>query len=194
MKNQNVRRTNIKLDFHLHSIYGNKAYKEIKDWHNVSTLKKYLTKILNTYRVAIESTITHTDNWHKTQIFSLIDKEKESLLSFQTFDEIDQSMITFQSELIFLLIGSMPDNWQSRNVTNHRRNWKLDGNRKIFYQQDNNQKMNLIFTVVSKGIYNDQLPDLDTLRRIYWRDCKKDPNTFIQWFKDKYPKPYIELF
>ena len=75
----------------------------------------------------------------------MVTRCETSLKSAKKFDEIDQLMIAFQSNLILLLIGAIPRRWSKEKVINKRDIWKLDGFRQIQYVQNSEQKKLVIF-------------------------------------------------
>jgi hypothetical protein len=189
-----ARKTDLGLCFHLQFLYGQRTYSRVKDYHSPSSLKEHFRKLLKTYKVAIENSVDDLDGFQSRRIYDLIAREEEGLKLRKTFHDLDQSMIAFQSELIFLLLGEMPKNWHEKNVTNHARNWKLNSKRTLTYRQNDDQRMLVIFEALSTKEYENRLPDKEELRTKFWIDCKSKPKLFIRWFKKEYPTIYLDLF
>jgi hypothetical protein len=124
----------------------------------------------------------------------VINKSEKLIKSSKSFDSLDQQMISFQSELMFLLIGLMPHRWQQPRVINNRSLWKLDDYRQIQYTQNINQKKHLIFSAV-QGKYKDRFGSWnDFLNNIYNKQCHNNPYELILWFKKNHPDIYCDLF
>ena len=175
-------------------MFGDKAYREVKSWQSPKELKKYLLKIINAYEKSINSSIEFTDLGHKKTIFNLLEFYEKQIKLSKTFGELDQTFISLQSELIFLLIGKMPNNWREKEVRLINSNWNLNDERKIIYFQNNEQKKNVIFEKINRGLYSDELPELREIRMIYLIEFKKNADEFMGWFKEKFPTIYLELF
>jgi len=190
----NFRKTDLSLSFLIQNLYGYEDYQLIHDAHSFSDAKKYFLKIIKSIKFTIEETITITDNYHKQELVNTINKFENSIKSSVSFDILDQKMVSFQSELIFLLIGLMPHRWQQQKVINNRSSWKLDDYRQIQYTQNINQKINLIFSAV-QGKYKNRFGSWDEfLGNIYYKQCHNNPDELILWFKKNHPDIYCDLF
>jgi len=190
----NYRKTDMSFSFLIHNLYGDKDYRLIHTTHDFNDAKKYFLKIIKSIKFAIEETITITDNHHKQELLDTINSYEKSIKLSKDFDSLDQQMISLQSELIFLLIGFMPHQWQQKEVINYRRIWKLDGYRQIQYIQNSNHKKNIIFSAV-QGKYKGKFGSWDEfLYNIYYNQCHNDPNELILWLKKNHPDIYYDLF
>lgn len=188
------RRTEMSLSHLIHNLYGSKDYRLIHTSHDFTDAKRYFLKIIKSINYAIEETIKITDNHHKQELINTINSAEKSIKSSKDFNSLDQQMISLQSELIFLLIGCMPHQWQEEKVINYRRIWKLDGCRQIQYVQNSNHKRNIIFGAV-QGKYKEKFGSWDEfLHNIYFLQCHNDPDELILWFKENHPEIYYELF
>jgi len=193
MKDNN-RKTEMSFSYLIACLYGeSKGLREIKKYHNLADAKKYFLKIIKGIRYAIEETITVTDEYHKKELLNTITRSEESIVSSESFNSLDQEMISFQSELIFLLIGAMP-RWQLKKVMNRRSYWKLNGYRQIQYIQNSNHKKNIIFSAV-QGKYKERFDSWsDFLSDVYYLQCHHDPDELILWFKKNHTDIYSDLF
>lgn len=190
----NYRKTDTSFSFLIHNLYGDKDYRLIHTTHDFTDAKKCFLKIIKSIKFAIEETITITDDYHKQELLNTVNKSEELIKSSKSFDSLDQQMISFQSELIFLLIGSMPHRWQQQKVINKRRLWKLDDYRQIQYTQNINQKEKLIFRAV-QGKYKDKFGSWDEfLYNIYYKQCHHNPHELISWLKKNHPDIYYDIF
>lgn len=193
MKN-NDRETDLSFSYLIACLYGeSKGFREIRKYHNLAAAKKYFLKIIKSIRFAIEETITITDNLHKQELLDTINSSEKFLNNSIDFDSLDQKMISFQSELIFLLIGAMPRYSPSKKI-NRRSSWALNGHRQIQYIQDPIHKRNIIFSAV-QGKYKERFGSwADFLYDVNHLQCHNDPDELILWFKKNHPDIYYDLF
>ena len=191
---EKYRKTEISFSFLIHQLYGGQDYRIIKSYNDPLSAKKYYLKIIKSIRFSIEETISITDNNHKEELLQTIDRFKTRIKSARTFEQLDQLMITFQSEIIFLLIGFLPNRRRTNKVINSRGNWKLDSYRQIQYIQTNEQKKNLIFKVV-QGKYKERFGEWGTfVTKIYSRQCDNKPDKLIEWLRKHHSDIYVDLF
>ena len=189
-----LRKTDSSLSFLIHNLYGDRDYRSVHTSHSLADARRYFSKIIKSIRFAIEETITVTDNYHKQQLENTISRSEDSIKSSASFDSLDQQMVSFQSELIFLLIGLMPRRWQQQKVINKRSSWKLDDHRQIQYTQSTNQKKHLIFGAV-QGKYRDRFGSWNAfLDDTYYGQCHSSPDELVSWFKKNHPDIYCDLF
>lgn len=190
----NYTQTNIYLSFLIHQLYGDKDYRSIKGSLNVKELKKYYLKIWTTIRLSITETITTTDNAHRQELLNSIKRNEETITLAKTFDDLDQIMVTTQTELIFRLIGHLPKNYRAKRVLNKKGGWALNFLRQIQYTQSIEQKKNAIFKAV-KEKYEDRFGDWgDFVTNVYYKECNDDPEKLIGWIKQNHPDIYLDLF
>ena len=191
---EKYRKTEISFSFLIHQLYGGQDYTIIKSYNDPLSAKKYYLKIIKSIRFSIEETISITDNNHKEELLQTIDRFKTRIKSARTFEQLDQLMITFQSEIIFLLIGFLPNRRRTNKVINSRGNWKLDNYRQIQYIQTNEQKKNLIFKAV-QGKYKERFGEWGTfVTKIYSRQCNNKSDKLIEWLRKHHSDIYVDLF
>jgi hypothetical protein len=190
----NYRKTDISFSFLIHNLYGDEEYRLIHTSHDFNDAKRNFLKIIKSIKFAVEETITITDNCHKQELLSTISKFDELVKSSKHFDSLDQLMISFQAELVFLLIGFMPHQWQQQKVINNRNLWKLDDYRQIQYTQNVDQKKHLIFSAI-QGKYKGRFGTWNEfLDNIYYKQCHNDPHELVVWVKKNHPDMYCDLF
>jgi hypothetical protein len=188
----NYRKTDYEFSRLIHMLYGATDYYTIKSHNNITLAKKFYIKILKSLRFSIEETIIVIDKKHKTELLNLVNKYEKLLKQKKSFDELDQSMITFQTELIFYLIGGIPHRWRSEKIINKKSIWKLDFFRSVQYISTPEQKQNIIFKAIQTK-YMDRFGSWESFLQIYEKFSFK-PEQFIDWFKTNYTDIYIELF
>lgn len=192
--NNDLRKTQLEFSFLIQQLYGNKDYVSIKSSHDLQLIKKYYLKILQSIRLAIKETITVIDSGHKRNLFQTLDRFEKDIKSSDSFEEIDVMMVTFQSTLIFLLLGLLPERWRSKNVVNKKENWKLDFYRQIQFVQNVEQRKNLIFSAI-QGKYKDRFIDWgDFVSNVYSKECNNKPEILEEWIKTNHPDIFTDLF
>lgn len=194
MKESKCRQTSIALSHIVHRLYGDKPYRMIKHWHNVSEARKYYLRIMRSMRLTIEENLTITDRMHRQQLLELIEREEKFIRTSKSFNELDQQMVAFLIEMFFLLVGLSPNRWRKENVANIKANWKLNDYRQIQYVQTPEQKERVIL-----GAIQTRYPEIrenwsDFVLDIYWKECNYEPEKLIEWFKQNHPDMYMELF
>jgi len=194
MDNEKLRKTNHNYSSLIQNLFGDKPYREVKGWQSPKELKKYLLKIIKAYEKSISLNIDFADLGHKNTMFDLLEIYEKQIKLSKTFGELDQTFISLQSELIFLLIGKIPNNWRKKTVRMIDSNWNLNEERTIIYIQNNEQKKNVIFEKLNRGLYAEILPDYSKMRKIYLFDFNGNENDFMNWFKNEFPSIYLELF
>lgn len=188
------RKTGITFSFLIHRLYGDRDYRAIKSYNRPASLRKYYLKIVHTIRLAVEDTILITDAAHRKEMHALLSRAEDMMKMMKTFEDLDQYMVAFQAEFIFLLIGAMPSRWKSKQVINKKNNWKLNGARQIQYTQSAEQKKLQIFAAV-QGKYEKRFGEWgDFVTNVYWKACGNSPDNLIEWVKKNHPDMYVDLF
>jgi hypothetical protein len=194
MDNERTRKTNHNYSILIQDLFGEKPYGEVKNGQSPKELKKYLLKIIKAFGKSISLNIDFADLDHKSTIFDLLECYESQIKLSKTFGELDQTFISLQSNLIFLLIGKMPSNWREKTVRMIDSNWRLNKERTIIYIQNDEQKKNVIFEKLNSGLYAEELPEYSKMREIYMHNFNRNENKFMNWFKSKFPLIYLELF
>jgi methionine synthase II (cobalamin-independent) len=190
----NYRKTDFYFSTLIENLYGTKDHKKIKSYNNITSAKKFYLKIIKSINFAIEETLTLTDRIHKKELCRTIRDTESSVKESKSINELDQRMIAFQSEIIFLLIGFFPRRLGTDKIINKRNQWKLDLYRQIQYTQTIDQKKNLIFKAV-QGKYQSRFGSWsDFVTKVYSRQCKSNPEILIEWVKKNHSDIYLELF
>jgi hypothetical protein len=184
------------LNMLLSELYGKQLHYEISI--KFSDYQKILLKIINTVEKAIKENISDTDEYHKKELFTRIERIKSSNKSTQRRKEsFEQSIITQLFEIILLLIGDLPNNIGrsldgEKELTNSH-HWILSRYRNIVYTQSYTQKKNLIFDYYSLSANSNSKIKKDYLSKKYIEFRQNDRN-FISWFKTEHPNEYISIF
>ena len=189
-----VRQNSDKLNFLLLNLYGIKGYIDAKDYVTPVLIKKHYLKIAKSLWFSIDNNLKSTCESHKSIIFNHIEKFGKSLKKLKTFEEIDQYMIVFLTELIFYVFGYYPNRAKEDNFINRQEYWKLDYYRSVFSLQNDEQKKNEIFAAV-QGKYKNRFKDPHTfIMKVLMNECKGDNHELVQWLKKNHPDIYADIF
>lgn len=193
MKKEIERNTNIIFGHLIQQLYGQNDFYRIRKKHSISKLRKYYIKIINTFSISINETISIADKTQFELLNSIISDGINRLRLAKSFDFLDNTFIEIQTKLIFQLIGNVPNRWSQKNVPNRKEFWRLNIHRQIQYVQDPNQKEKLIFSLLQSK-YSERFPNfLDFIERIYWTECNYDFNVFLNWIKMNHSDIYQDL-
>jgi hypothetical protein len=188
------RKTDMLFSALIQQLYGKENYLKIKDFSSVTSVKKYYLDIIKSIYFAIEETIAITDKEHMQELLETLDRYEKVIRSSKVFEQIDQVMITLQSEMIFLLIGNLPNRSMEKRVINRQGVWKLNNIRQIQYVQTNLQKRNLIFKAV-KGKYSVRFGGYGKFKtEIFIMKCHSNSEELIEWLKVNHVDIYADLF
>ena len=180
----------------LSELYGKQLHYEISIEFN--EYKKFLLKIIKTIEKSINENLSETDEYHKKIIFDRIEFIRNFIQSPQKRKEIfEQSIIAQYIEIIFILIGELPNNIGrsldgEKELTNTH-NWILRRHRNIVYTQNYSQKRNLIFDYYSLAVNCNSKIKKSYLNQKYI-ECNQNDRLFINWFKKEHPSEYICIF
>lgn len=191
IKNTNKMLLSLNFEYLMSFLYGKKQYHGSWGNYNLSRYKEKILKINNAIGKAIKSNINVTDNFHKLELQKYCNLWKNGINSSTTFDKINEVNLIYLSYLIFILLGKKPNHWD-RRVVNKKHDWKLDHYRNIFYYQSNEQKVGLILSLTDNAEYHKKLPEIKELIKILGR--MGNAESFLSWFKEKYPKIYYKIF
>jgi hypothetical protein len=166
------------------ALYGQNDYYRVKNTQTLAKTRHYYLKILDTFSIAVNETITVSDKIQMDILNSIISSGKERLRNLKTFDSLDNSFICTQTELIFQLIGNNPSRFFQKNVPNRKDKWRLNRNRQIQYVQTNEQKLNQIYSLIQSK-YKDRFPNFidDFYYKIFVDECKEDLGNLSNWLK-----------
>lgn len=188
------RKTDLHLLFVIEKLYGRKDYKRLKTNHNLTIARNAYLKIVKSIKFAINETILTIDNTHRKKLDHILGGITSDLKESINLDELDQRMISFQTELVFTLIGFCPDRIDAKRIINNKEIWKLDNYRQIVYIQNDEQKKNIIFKAV-QGKYASKFGKWnDFVNTIFQIKCRNSASELVKYIKSEYPEIYMDLF
>ncbi len=152
------------------------------------TWKKVLVRIVSVLQKAIQNNL-ESDGFHKSQINHHLEKLQKACKSrYNTEPEIILSL----TGIILELLGGAP-NYTGRCGLNRKSDYFLNNLRTAQYLQTPYQKVCTIFES-SRYMPHCNQHKYDDLFQVYVTQYNGDPKGFLQWYKDKYPQVYLELF
>lgn len=191
-----MKTNNIRISHHLTSlltkIYGTQPCYELSD--NLVDYKKLMKKFTKSIELSITENVD-TDSTHQKALATLISKINESIKLSTDAEMVKDAAIDGLMRLILLLLGEIPRrdyyNLPSKGIKNSQSEWVLKNYRSLNYTQDYKQKKNIILLSVKNGIKNFNL-SIEQIKEKS-RDLKNDKK-FVLWFKQTYPKIFVDLF
>jgi len=157
--------------------------------HNETTFSEYknhILKLLGTIKMAISQTIKTTDKYHVNNFSALISECKNEIKKAKSFHAVSCATISFQTKLIFNILGHVPSNSSKRKVTNQPSNWQLDLYRTINYTQNREQKFNLLKNIIKEGFLKEDFKNYTEATKKY-QDAHLKGEDLFDWFKRLYP-------
>jgi hypothetical protein len=127
----------IKMAFE--QIFGNKAWRDLKECTSIKTWKKYISKLLQAIRLAVKETIEIRDDVWFAEICEHIERGLQITQSARSIEELHSGLSATLIRIVFLQIGMIPNRRQAKHVTLTRENWHLNDFRTVQYIQSNSQ-------------------------------------------------------
>ena len=152
------------------------------------TWKKILVRITTIIEKAIEKNVI-SDGFHFSRLNFYIEQLKEASRS-KYIRDVD--IILYLTGIIFELLGGVPD-YSGRRRINRHSDYYLRGLRSLCYLQNPLQKLNTILEAARYKPWCDY-HNSDDLFQEYVGKFNGNPEGFIEWYKNTYPKVYLELF
>ena len=98
---------NIHLKGYIEKVFGHKAFLKIKEFPTLNTWKNALELLIRSYDKAIIQSIQVAPPSFYNEIKQAIDCQRKFALMHDNEEELFSSMVVFQSELLFLLLGNI---------------------------------------------------------------------------------------
>jgi hypothetical protein len=155
-------------------------------------------KIVKTIEKSVNENISETDEYHKNKLINRLESIESIIKSPPKRKDIfEQSLIAQLIEIIFILIGELPNNigrsMDGKKELTNTHNWILTRHRNIVYTQNYAQKKNLVFDYYSLAANSNSEIKRSYLIKKY-AECKYNDRLFISWFKEEHPSEYISIF
>lgn len=182
----------ISFEYFLSRLFGKRAYHGFVGSKPPGRWKNHLLGMLRAIETAATVTVSSTDSLHKARIGSTCERCRESLRELKGKDEINARFIQFLTEMVFVLLGDLPDHWDAGKVTNPKQ-WRLDDHRTVVYAQNDEQRAAVILSLHRTRETPVKAPSSDELAT-RWRDFGHYAPRFVAWFRAAYPHVYHQVF
>ena len=166
---------------------GSATHKPATQW------KRELIQLFGTIRTAIEKNVTG-DTQHKENMMEHCTRASESIRQARSKDDISCATAQFAFELIFNLLGRLPNNYQ-KSKAYHARTTELSEYRTLSYTRTDRQKVKQItdYAYDNANHMENNDPTFDELINKLKKDFANNPHKFLTWLKAEY-KPYYDKF
>ena len=190
----NKRQNSDKVNFLILNLFGLKGYYDVKDYVTPWLIKKYYLKIAKSLWYSIDNNLKNTSEKHKSIILNHVNKFTENIKQLKTFDEIDQYMVAFLTELTFYIFCYYPNRAKDKNFINRKKYWNLDFYRSILSIQNDEQKKNEILEAVH-GKFKDRFKNPDAfIMKVFMTECNGENRQLVIWLKNNHPDVYADIF
>jgi len=163
------------------------TYDNLHGSKNEKKWRHLLNKLIEITEVSIEKNV-NSDSFHLSKIERYLSIAKSCMKSKEN-EEIEIIISLFG--IIFQLLGCLP-NYSDKKTVQRKNNYYLRNFRTLNYTQSSVQKVNLIFHI-SNYKYKEELKDID-LYEVFYQEYHGNTIKFLSWFKENYPRIYVELF
>jgi hypothetical protein len=170
------------------TLYGSSGHPCVAGHTPTRNWKKQLLQLFRTLRTAIAKNL-NGDDPHKEHLMERCDTAIDAIKRAEFKDEIACDALQFAFEILFGLIGHLPNNWQKRRA-HHSYVTSLARYRTFSYVGTARQKAQR----VTHAAYYDRLgsadPNFETLINKLKRDCSDDPDRFLAWLRAEHRSLY----
>ena len=122
------------------SLFGNRAWLEVKHSTDVKTWEKYSLRILSAIEVSAKATVEIADKDWLEELHLLVEFGQGSIKRAENTEMIFASLAASLANISFHQLGFVPSNVLQKQVTlRHKSNWTLDAFRSVQYVQNKKQ-------------------------------------------------------
>lgn len=122
------------------SLFGNKAWLEVKHSTDVKIWKKYALRILSAIETSAEATVEIADSDWFNELHSLVEFWQGRIKGAENTEMVFASLAASLANINFHQLGFIPSNVLQKQITlRHKSNWKLDVFRSVQYVQTKKQ-------------------------------------------------------
>ena len=176
----------------MRTIYGASGHSSHAGHTEITSWKKPLLQVFRTLKTAIRKNINGDDRF-KEQLMARCDCAISAIKNAAFKDEITSDALAFSFEIIFSLLGRLPDNWSSRRA--HCSQVSCLGNyRTLSYTRTALQKARQITDSAYKNRLKESDPSFETLIYKLRRDFHDDADHFLTWLREEHPDLYARFY
>jgi hypothetical protein len=192
--NNTVKKINLSLQFEnfLSDMYGKINYHGSVGWTEFSTYKKHILKLSNSLKSAIEINIQDIDALHYKSLLDRIEILEKEVRESGSVEELGQSVVLRMFQLVFLLVGDTPNNWDLKKKT-HKTHFSLKKHRGIHYSQSLEQKFNSIIDNAPSNQFSEMKYSKQMLLNSFTTEHNRDFKRFLDWHKKSFPETHLTV-
>ena len=177
----------IEFEYFLSQLYGHKFYHGFVGIHSIKDWKKECLKILRSIEALCFKNIEFSDQIHSGKFAEDIRYAIQRVSEAELVDHINAEMIAVLTKTIFNLMDSFPNRWELK-FSGDAHVFETGAYRTLTYIQTAEQKQRVIHKY-----WRDNERNLQELREISFKG-KDKAKKFVECFKKKYSKEYLEIF
>jgi len=182
----------IDFEYLLSHLFGKQNYHAITGTSNIKLLKDSYIKIFKSIRRSIELNIISVDQVLIEDLNDICDSALLELKKKYPAELVNIKMSIYLTKIIFLLLGSFPQNWNKRK-TNFNKEWILNRYRSINYTSNFQQQTFLILDNYKKYSNPQKHPKVEELWNKLNYAFRNDYFKFIKWFKENFFDIYKKI-
>lgn len=176
------------FEFFLKLLYGSQYHGYVGE-KSLPTWRKDMAKLIHTIRRTIRLNVI-SDRHHLITIDETCERAEAHIRSAKSIDDVSQETIQTLARLCFLLVGQMPNHYDSKSPYRDD-NWILNQERRVQFVQTNAQKVNLILALAEQGFFEGPMQAAKFRVKIHeLGGCAE----FLEWFRIEYAIEYSSLF
>lgn len=180
------------FEYLLSHLFGKKNYHAITGTSNIKILQNSYTKIFRSIKRSIELNIVTADQVLIEDLFNICENALLELKQQCNAELINIKMSTYLIKIVFLLLGSLPKNWDKQK-TNFNKEWILNRYRTINYSNNYEQQCFLILDNYKSHSNLKKHPKVEELWVKLNYEFRNDYFKFVKWFKENYFDIYTKI-
>lgn len=177
----------------LNHVFGRDRYHGFAGNHEKTSWKKTLTKLFDSLERHVKVNI-QDDPEQIRKIEQDLELIRDTLRRNESINELCIDSIRVLFEICFQLLGDEINHTDRRRL-NRSAHYKLDKKRTLVYHSNNRQKFWKIHERAGTGQFLDAgVPNKIELEDFFFDELNNNADRFIEWFKERYPGLYLEMF
>lgn len=176
------------FEFFLKDLYGTQYHGYVGE-KSLSTWRKDMAKLIHTIRRAIQLNVS-SDRHHHVTMDTTCDHAEQHIRRAKSIDDVSQETIQTLARLCFLLMGQMPNHFDTK-APYRDEHWVLHAERSIGFVQTDGQKVNVILSLARDGHFGGREQATEFRLKLHELGT---PTKFLEWFRSEHAADYSSLF
>lgn len=172
----------------MRNIYGSAGHCSSAGHTRITSFKKQLLQLFRTLKTAIRKNVTGDDRY-KESLMVRCDVAIAAVRSAAFRDEIVCDALQFTFELLFKLLGRIPDNRQSERA-HHSHKTDLSAHRTFNYARTSQQRAKEITDAAFHNRLEEHNPSFETLITALRKQFHDDADKFLSWLRSEHKSLY----